>query len=79
MQQGSILRGDKLRASRIWEEGLALGLWRSGMDCSLLLLKDRKDDKELWGFWAFEHQQGEPQPQAIQVRRQAPEEVVKVN
>jgi CheY-like chemotaxis protein len=60
LQQGSILRGDKLRASRIWEEGLALGLWRSGMDCSLLLLKDRKDDKELWGFWAFEREESDP-------------------
>ncbi len=60
LQQGSILRGDKLRASRIWEEGLGLGIWRSGMDCSLLLLKDRKDENDIWGFWAFEREEIDP-------------------
>lgn len=60
LQHGSVLRGDRLRASRVWEEGLGLGLWRSGMDCSLLLLKDRQDEKELWGFWAFEREESDP-------------------
>lgn len=60
VQKGMILRGAKLRASRIWEEGLHLGIWKPGMDGSLLLLKDRQDDGEIWGFWAFERQESEP-------------------
>ena len=60
LQPGAILRGAKLRASRIWEEGLQLGIWTPGKDGSLLLLKDRKSDGEIWGFWAFEREESEP-------------------
>ena len=60
MPKGVILRGAKLRASRIWEEGLQLGIWKPGMDGSLLLLRDRQDDIEIWGFWAFEREESEP-------------------
>ena len=57
---GTILQGAKLRASRIWEEGLQLGIWAPARDASLLLLKDRKSEGELWGFWAFEREESEP-------------------
>ena len=60
LPQGSILRGAKLRAARVWEEGLQLGLWTPGMEGSLLVLRDRQDDGELWGFWAFERTDAEP-------------------
>jgi DNA-binding response OmpR family regulator len=56
----SVLRGAKLRVSRIWEEGLQVGLWKPGMDGSLLLLKDRQDEREIWGFWAFEREESDP-------------------
>ena len=49
-----------VRASRIWEEGLQLGLWKPGMDASLVVLRDRQDDGEVWGFWAFERMESEP-------------------
>lgn len=60
LRQGAILRGAKLRASRIWEEGLHLGFWKPGKDGSLLLLKDRKNEDEIWGFWTFEREESEP-------------------
>ncbi len=60
VQPGTILRGAKLRASRIWEEGLQLGIWKPGADGSLLLLRDRQDEGEIWGFWAFEREESEP-------------------
>jgi DNA-binding response OmpR family regulator/signal transduction histidine kinase len=59
-QQGTILWGSKLRGSRLWEEGLLLGLWKPGMDCSLLLLIDRQNESETWGFWAFERDEADP-------------------
>jgi len=60
LPKGTLLRGAKLRASRIWEEGLQLGIWKPGMDGSLLVLKDRQEDAKLWGFWAFERSEAEP-------------------
>jgi CheY-like chemotaxis protein len=68
LQLGATLQGDRLKASRIWEHGLGLGLWKSGMDCSLLLLRDRQDESELWGFWAFEREESDPfQPMELEV------------
>ena len=60
LQQGAMLRGAKLHASRIWEEGLQMGVWTPGEDGSLLLLKDRQNEGELWGLWAFERDEAEP-------------------
>lgn len=55
-----ILKGAKLRASRVWDEGLQLGLWRPDLSGCLLTLRDRQDERNLWGFWAFEREETHP-------------------
>jgi CheY-like chemotaxis protein/signal transduction histidine kinase len=64
MPMGTVVQGAALRASRCWEEGLQLGLWKPGRQGGLLLLRDREDEREVWGFWAFERDQPEPFPPA---------------
>jgi len=56
----NLIHGDQLRAHRIWEEGLGLGYWGPSADLSLLVLKDRQAENEIWGFWAFAREGGEP-------------------
>jgi signal transduction histidine kinase len=56
----SLIHGEQLRAHRIWEEGLGLGFWGPNADMSLLVLKDRQAENEIWGFWAFARDGGEP-------------------
>ena len=55
-----LIHGAQLKAHRIWEEGLALGFWAPASDMSLLVLKDRQAENEIWGFWAFGRDGGEP-------------------
>ncbi len=55
-----IIHGAQLKAHRIWEEGLALGFWGPSSELSLLVLKDRQTENELWGFWAFAREGGDP-------------------
>jgi len=56
----TLIHGEMLRANRIWEEGLGLGYWGPNSDTSLLVLKDRQAENEIWGFWAFARDGGEP-------------------
>jgi CheY-like chemotaxis protein len=51
MAPGGILRGEALRESRIWDEGLSLGIWASVSEACLLVLRDRQDDTQMCGFW----------------------------
>jgi CheY-like chemotaxis protein len=55
-----LIHGAKLRAHRIWEEGLALGFWGPTAEMSLQVLKDRQGENEIWGFWAFAREGTEP-------------------
>jgi len=55
-----VLHGAQLKAHRIWEEGLALGFWGPTSEISLLVLKDRQTENELWGFWAFARDGADP-------------------
>jgi CheY-like chemotaxis protein len=52
--------GEKLRVSRVYDEGIALKLWEMNEEPCLILLKDRQEDLELWGFWALARTKGAP-------------------
>jgi len=39
---------------------LVLGFWNPSADTSLLVLKDRQAENEIWGFWAFARDGAEP-------------------
>ena len=55
-----ILQGEKLRNHRIWDEGLSLGVWSPNLEGSLLVLKDRQAENEIWGFWALCREASDP-------------------
>ncbi len=50
---GMAQAGDRLRSSRLFDEGVGLGLWDMGGEPCLVMLKDRQNEDELWGFWAI--------------------------
>ena len=54
------VHGSKLKATRIWEEGISLGFWKPGAESSLLILKDLQDGGDVWGFWTFAREGSEP-------------------
>ena len=43
------LRGEALRATRVWDEGLGLGFWSPASEACLLVLRDHQN--EACGFW----------------------------
>jgi CheY-like chemotaxis protein len=51
LPQGGPLRGESLRSTRVWDEGLGLGFWSSASEVCLLSLRDHQTDPELFGFW----------------------------
>ena len=51
LPQGGPLRGESLRSTRVWDEGLGLGFWSSGSEVCQLVLRDHQADPELFGFW----------------------------
>lgn len=53
LSEGGILQGERLRSHRIWDEGMPLGFWSPNLVGSLLVLKDRQADNEIWGFWTL--------------------------
>jgi CheY-like chemotaxis protein len=53
LQTGLAIAGDKLRSSRVYDEGIALGLWDIGSEPCLILLKDRQNHNGIWGFWTL--------------------------
>ena len=48
---GEIMRGEALRENRIWDQGLALGVWTPMSEACLLLLRDHQDSGNVCGFW----------------------------
>lgn len=48
---GNILRGESLRSTRVWDEGLGLGFWGSASEACLLLLRDPQEETDICGFW----------------------------
>ena len=46
-----ILRGEALRETRIWDEGLNLGIWASLSEACLLVLREHQLDQDVGGFW----------------------------
>jgi DNA-binding response OmpR family regulator/signal transduction histidine kinase len=46
---GGALRGEALRATRMWDEGLGLGFWSQASEACLLVLRDHQN--EACGFW----------------------------
>ncbi len=53
LSAGGALPGDRLRANRIWDEGMARGFWGSSSEPCLLPLQDRQGGDGLWGFWVL--------------------------
>jgi len=45
------LRGEGLRTSRVWDEGLGLGFWTTSSEVCMLALRDHQPDPEFSGFW----------------------------
>jgi CheY-like chemotaxis protein len=48
---GGALRGEALRATRVWDEGLGLGFWSPSSEACLLVL--RNHEAEACGFWVI--------------------------
>lgn len=46
-----VLSSEALKASRLWEEGLELGLWTSGAEVAVLVQRAHQDLEEINGFW----------------------------
>ena len=46
-----IRRGEALRSTRIWDEGLGLGFWAPASEACFLPLRDHQEDAEICGFW----------------------------
>lgn len=68
MAQGSLLHGEKLKATKLWEEGIALSVWQADSETAMILLKDRQNEEELWGFWTFCREASQPfQPSELEV------------
>ncbi|BDU72566.1 hybrid sensor histidine kinase/response regulator [Mesoterricola silvestris] len=51
MGAAGILHGEALRSSRLWEEGLDLGLWPPMGNVALVVLRTHQDGQEIAGFW----------------------------
>ena len=49
---GSVLTGNDLRQSALWERGIDVGLWAPKNQALLLPLLSRSEDGRLWGFLA---------------------------
>lgn len=58
--QTAMVAGDRLRATRLWDEGVAFGCWSPTEDPCLLLLQDRQEERELKGFWLLERDRERP-------------------
>lgn len=52
--------GDRLRATRLWDEGVAFGCWSPTEEPCLLMLQDRQDEGELKGVWMLERERERP-------------------
>jgi len=48
---GGALRGESLRGTRVWDEGLGLGFWSAASEACMLVLRDHQADPEVLGFW----------------------------
>jgi len=48
---GGTLRGESLRSTRVWDEGLGLGFWSAASEACMLVLRDHQEDPEVFGFW----------------------------
>jgi len=48
---GGTLRGESLRGTRVWDEGLGLGFWSVSSEACMLVLRDHQADPEVFGFW----------------------------
>ena len=48
---GGTLRGESLRGTRVWDEGLGLGFWSPSSEACMLVLRDHQAEPEVSGFW----------------------------
>lgn len=48
---GRPCRGEDLKGSPVWEEGLGLGFWSPSSEAAVLVLRDHKTELDLAGFW----------------------------
>ena len=48
---GGTLRGESLRSTRVWDEGLGLGFWTVSSEACMLVLRDHQNEPEVFGFW----------------------------
>jgi CheY-like chemotaxis protein len=48
---GRPCRGEDLRGHPVWEEGLGLGFWSPASEACVMVLRDRKTEADLGGFW----------------------------
>ena len=48
---GGTLRGESLRSTRVWDEGLGLGFWSPSSEACMLVLRDHQAEAEACGFW----------------------------
>lgn len=53
LPKGVPLHGESLRASRLWEDGAALGFWPLNGEACLLMLQDPQSSEGRWWFWAI--------------------------
>jgi DNA-binding response OmpR family regulator len=49
---GSVLLGNELRQSVVWQQGIELGLWTPRTQALVLPLRSRSEEQGLWGFLA---------------------------
>jgi signal transduction histidine kinase len=49
LRAGGALRGEALRTTRVWDEGLGLGFWSPASEACLLMLRNHQN--EACGFW----------------------------
>jgi signal transduction histidine kinase len=51
LSTSGILRGEGLRSTRVWDEGLGLGFWSASSEACMLVLRNHQADSEVFGFW----------------------------
>ena len=51
LPRGGALRGESLRSTHVWDEGLGLGFWSAASEACLLVLRDHQADPGVFGFW----------------------------
>lgn len=51
MGASGVLHGEALRSSRLWEEGLDLGLWPPMGNVAVVVLRTHQEGEEIAGFW----------------------------